>query len=62
MNTAFDYLLDLSMSMSECESDRDALREAHTTLASMSADGRASAVWPVLPAVRSRGTYRALAA
>jgi hypothetical protein len=62
MNTAFDYLFDLSMSMSECETDRDALQEAHTTLASMSSDCRTSSVWPELPAVRSRHTYRALAA
>jgi hypothetical protein len=62
MNTAFDYLFDLSMSMSECDTDREALREAHTVLASMSSDCRTSSVWPELPAVRARHTYRALAA
>ena len=62
MDCTFDYLLDLSMSMSEYETDRDAVREAHSMLASMSSDCRVSPVWPVLPAVRSRSAQRALAA
>ena len=62
MDATFDYLLDLSMSIPEYETDRDAVREAHAVLSSMSSDGRMSSVWPKLPAVRSRSAYRALAA
>jgi hypothetical protein len=63
MDAAYDYLLDLSMSMSDNETDRDAVREAHSVLVSMSSECRApSTVWPVLPAARSRHSHRALAA
>jgi hypothetical protein len=52
---AFDYLLDLSMSMSDCDTDRDALLEAHESLVAMSHDcGEPTALWSVWAATRSR--------
>jgi hypothetical protein len=51
---AFDYLLDLSMSMSGCDTDRDALLEAHESLVAMSHDcGEPTALWSVWATSRS---------
>ena len=45
---ALHHLLDLSMSISSCETDREALLEAHATLSALSDDcGRPAAVWPL---------------
>ena len=52
---SFDYLLDLSMSMSGCDTDRDALLEAHESLVAMSTDcGKPTALWSVWAATRAR--------
>lgn len=63
MDAGFDYLFDLSMSMNDSDTDREALREAHSALASMSADCRVlSSVWPAFPAARAPRAARPLAA
>jgi hypothetical protein len=60
---AFDYLFDLSMSMSGCDTDRDALLEAHESLAAMNHDcGEPTALWSVWASTRSRGTSNQMAA
>ena len=60
---AFDYLLDLSMSMSDCDTDRDALLEAHESLVAMNHDcGEPTALWSVWAATRSRSHTHQLAA
>jgi hypothetical protein len=60
---AFDYLLDLSMSMSDCDTDRDALLEAHESLAAMNHDcGEPTALWSVWASTRSRARARMAAA
>ena len=52
---AFNYLLDLTMSMSDCDTDRDALLEAHEELVAMNEDcGEPTALWSVWAATRSR--------
>lgn len=52
---SFDYLLDLSMSMSGCDTDRDALLEAHESLVEMSTDcGAPTPLWSVWAATRAR--------
>jgi hypothetical protein len=57
---AFTYLLDLSMSMSDCDSDRDALLEAHEELVAMNDDcGDPTALWSVWAATRSRSNLMA---
>jgi hypothetical protein len=60
---AFDYLLDLSMSMSDCDTDRDALLEAHESLAAMSEEcGEPTTLWSVWTATRSGAGANRLAA
>jgi hypothetical protein len=56
---AFDYLLNLSMSMSDCDTDRDALLEAHESLVEMSYDcGEPTALWSVWASTRSAAGAR----
>jgi hypothetical protein len=57
---AFNYLLDLTMSMSEYDTDRDALLEAHEELVAMNDDcGEPTTLWSVWAATRSRSLIAA---
>jgi hypothetical protein len=59
---SFDYLLDLSMSMTNCDTDRDSLLEAHESLVALNDDcGEPTTLWSVWAATRS-GTRTGLAA
>jgi hypothetical protein len=60
---AFDYLLDLSMTISGCDTDREALLEAHETLAAMNDDcGAPTVLWSLWAATRGPGMPDQLAA
>jgi hypothetical protein len=60
---AFDYLLDLSMSISGCDTDREALLEAHEALAAMNDDcGAPTILWSVWAATRATRLEHQLAA
>jgi hypothetical protein len=57
---AFDYLLDLSMSISGCETDRAAISEAHEALVAMNDDcGAPAAVATLWGVARPRRSVRA---
>jgi hypothetical protein len=54
---SFEYLLELSMSMSGCETDHHALREAHASLAALNDDcGAPASMWSFWPATRGTQT------